>query len=255
MKNNLYSDILKEYSFLDDFEKQNYSAGRQNINNNTNNTNTNMDNKQMINDKYLNNYKEQDEPISYENSQKSKIESAREKYAQTKLGAFATNTVDYNRVNDIEYLKENLSIKNKSDLSNVAKLESDDLDTLNESLEVVKKNEYRFYAFLNKEFNVLNKKLIRCSMVCYNNHTLFSVKDAKSCTDVCRDNINEAKNYANQLIEESSGKLLECIEKKKKFEEIQTEDRVVSFLKCYEDLIDDFGIMENKIKQEFANFI
>jgi len=38
-----------------------------------------------------------------------------------------------------------------------------------ENFEKVKKNEVRFFAFLNKEFNILNKKSVKCCSICYSN--------------------------------------------------------------------------------------
>lgn len=46
-------------------------------------------------------------------------------------------------------------------------VESVDEDSLNLLKENLKKSEVRLSAFLNKEFNVLNKKMINCCVFCY----------------------------------------------------------------------------------------
>ncbi len=51
--------------------------------------------------------------------------------------------------------------------------------------ERMKDRQVRFYAFLNKEFNVMNFKSARCSMHCFNS-TERNLGEINNCLGVCR---------------------------------------------------------------------
>lgn len=53
----------------------------------------------------------------------------------------------------------------------------------------MKDREVKFYAFLNKEFNVLNYKSARCSKHCFDDPSTTSISDANACLKVCRQGI------------------------------------------------------------------
>ena len=48
-------------------------------------------------------------------------------------------------------------------------IEEVDYNNLDKLKVILKKAEAKYYAFLNKEFNSLNKKLINCNIYCYDN--------------------------------------------------------------------------------------
>jgi hypothetical protein len=55
-----------------------------------------------------------------------------------------------------------------------------------------------FYAFLNKEFNIMNFKSARCSMHCFDDPSI-SLGEANSCLKVCREGINSCKDFAYKI--------------------------------------------------------
>ena len=60
--------------------------------------------------------------------------------------------------------------------SNMDLVESVDEDAFNYLKENIKKSELRLSAFLNKEFNILNKKMINCCIFCYSDEKVNSIK-------------------------------------------------------------------------------
>ena len=56
----------------------------------------------------------------------------------------------------------------------------------------------KFYAFLNKEFNIMNFKSARCSMHCFNS-TEKSMKEVNNCLQVCRSGIQGCREFAYNL--------------------------------------------------------
>jgi hypothetical protein len=51
----------------------------------------------------------------------------------------------------------------------------------------LKERQIRFYAFLNKEFNIMNYKSARCSMHCFQEDR--PLKQVNSCLSLCREGI------------------------------------------------------------------
>jgi len=253
MKKETYENITKDYGFLEDYEQE-YAHMKKfpqktKINNNPIQT-QNIENK-----KYLNNYKIEPEEIKQEDTQLSEIESAKQKYQQTRYGKFASKELDTSKLEDPEYLYENLEIKKNID-SQYDMNEIQDREAFQDAVNAIKKFEFRFYAFLNKEFNILNKKMIRCSMICYDDPNLFTVNEAKICAEKCHHNIKTAAKFAENLQEKNKTKLMECIENARQFkEENLSDDKVTNFFKCYDNLIEDFTTMEKEIKREFSYYI
>ena len=62
----------------------------------------------------------------------------------------------------------------------------------------LKERQIKFYAFLNKEFNVMNFKSARCSMHCFDS-TDREVRQVNDCLKLCREGISGCKTYAYNL--------------------------------------------------------
>jgi hypothetical protein len=255
MKKEIYDNITKEYSFLEDYEQEYANMKKmQKIPQKAQQANI-APTPNIQNKKYLNNYQTQQEEIKQEDSQLSEIESAKQKYQQTRYGKFASKELDVSKLEDKDYLYENLEIKKSID-SQTEVNEIQDKEAFEDAVKAIKKFEFRFYAFLNKEFNILNKKMIRCSMICYDDPKLFTVNEAKICAENCHQNIRNAAKFAENLQEKNKTKLMECIEKAREFkEENLSEDKVTNFFKCYDNLIEDFSTMEKEMKREFSYYI
>jgi hypothetical protein len=248
MNRNVFSEIAKEYSFLDDYEteireKRMKPQNKTNLIENSKGVNLNE------NKKYFNNYSEFEAP-----SEEFDEEEEKKKYYGTRYGSFVYNSLDPSKMNDLDYVYKNLEV-DKNVESNVEMLEKSDKTMLQDVTETIKKREIKFFAFLNKEFNVLNKKMINCSIICYSNPKMFTVNEAKLCAESCHKNIKEAGKFAEQLQEVKKEKLVNCLDKAKDYELNKADDKVASFFKCYEELLMDFDIMEKEIKSEFNNYI
>ena len=61
--------------------------------------------------------------------------------------------------------------------------------------ERVFERQFTFYAFLNKEFNVMNYKSARCSMHCFDT-TEKPLKEVNHCLQICRQGIQECRQFA-----------------------------------------------------------
>lgn len=62
----------------------------------------------------------------------------------------------------------------------------------------MRERQIRFYAFLNKEFNVMNFKSARCSMHCFDS-TDRNMLDVKECLSICRQGISGCSDFAFKL--------------------------------------------------------
>lgn len=62
----------------------------------------------------------------------------------------------------------------------------------------MKERQIKFYAFLNKEFNVMNFKSARCSMHCFDS-TDRGINDVNDCLKLCREGISGCKDFAFKL--------------------------------------------------------
>ena len=60
----------------------------------------------------------------------------------------------------------------------------------------VRSNE--FYAFLNKQFNIMNFKSARCSMHCFDSQAK-TLPQVGTCLTTCRTGITECRDYAHNL--------------------------------------------------------
>ena len=78
----------------------------------------------------------------------------------------------------------------------------------------MRERQVTFYAFLNKEFNVMNFKSARCSMHCFDDDTK-PLPEVNNCLKVCRSGIQGCREYAFNLQKQAEIDLDECHEKAK----------------------------------------
>ena len=64
----------------------------------------------------------------------------------------------------------------------------------------VRSNE--FYAFLNKQFNIMNFKASRCSMHCFDSQAK-PLSQVGGCLQTCRQGIKDCRDFAHNLQKES----------------------------------------------------
>ncbi len=109
-----------------------------------------------------------------------------------------------------------------------------------------------FYAFLNKQFNIMNFKAARCSMHCFDT-TEKPLREVNSCLQVCRQGIKDCQGFANARQQEAQTELEKCQAEAK--DQKNLTDPVIHWASCYEKLISKFDVMETAIEEEFDNYI
>ena len=118
----------------------------------------------------------------------------------------------------------------------------------------LKDRQIKFYAFLNKEFNIMNYKTARCSMHCFDS-TDRSMTEVNSCLLLCREGISGCKDFAFRLQTQAEKDLEKCQNEAQTLKKKNLTDPIIHWMSCYEKLINRFDQMENEIKDEFSNFI
>lgn len=83
----------------------------------------------------------------------------------------STTDEDFLNLNDETYKKFNVMKDAQNIDSEIERIDKDNFLALKQKVE---DKEVHFYAFLNKEFNILNRKFLNCSMKCYDNPEVFS---------------------------------------------------------------------------------
>ncbi|CAI2376199.1 unnamed protein product [Moneuplotes crassus] len=116
----------------------------------------------------------------------------------------------------------------------------------------LKDRQIKFYAFLNKEFNILNYKSARCSYYCFEDMSS-SVMEASQCVHLCREGIIECKDYAENLQKQADQEIKDCQEKAMDIKKLS--DPMMHWISCYEKLIGKFDDMEKELMSEFSNII
>lgn len=109
-----------------------------------------------------------------------------------------------------------------------------------------------FYAFLNKEFNILNFKSARCSMHCFDSDER-PLGQAHECLKLCREGITGCREYALRLQKQAETDVEVCQKEAKNLKNMT--DPVIHWVSCYEKLILRFDTMEQDITHEFSHFI
>ena len=92
--------------------------------------------------------------------------------------------------------------------------EKNPIEDMNEKIfdylyERMKERQIKFYAFLNKEFNIMNYKSARCSMHCFD-LTDKNLKEVNQCLTVCRQGISGCRDYAFNLQKGAEDELENC---------------------------------------------
>ena len=110
----------------------------------------------------------------------------------------------------------------------------------------------QFYAFLNKQFNIMNFKSARCSMHCFDsaNKPLSAVQ---VCLQTCRSGITDCRDFAHNLQKDAQNKLSQCITEAA--DQKNLTDPIVHFMSCYEQTMKRYDSIEEQIEEEFSNFV
>ena len=116
----------------------------------------------------------------------------------------------------------------------------------------MKERQLHFYAFLNKEFNIINYKSARCSMHCFDRDDK-PLHEVNKCLKICRQGIEGCKDYAFNQQKQAEDELDVCHQQAK--DQKNLSDPVIHWISCYEKLILKFDNIEKDIKDEFSNFI
>lgn len=92
------------------------------------------------------------------------IEEQKKKYAQTARGKFGTKPINHNMT--LEEAYDALEVKRDAESVNDM-IEDTDKKNFEKIKQNIKNREIKYFAFLNKEYNILNKKLVNCCVFCY----------------------------------------------------------------------------------------
>jgi hypothetical protein len=94
------------------------------------------------------------------------IQKTKDNYIKTSHGNYITTPIKNEMTLDeaYAYLEVNKDAQNNDDYSKQV-----DLSNLEHIKQRIKKAEAKYFAFLNKEFNVLNRKMLKCCVYCYDN--------------------------------------------------------------------------------------
>lgn len=81
--------------------------------------------------------------------------------------------------------------------------DKNEVDNMNEQMfeylyQRMKDRQIKFYAFLNKEFNIMNFKSARCSYHCFDS-TDRSVSQVNDCLKLCREGLNNCRDFAHNI--------------------------------------------------------
>ena len=109
-----------------------------------------------------------------------------------------------------------------------------------------------FYAFLNKQFNIMNYKSARCSMHCFES-TALPLGSVGQCLQTCREGITECRDFAHNRQKESAEKLAQCI--KDASDQTNLTDPIVHFMSCYEQAAVRYDSISDLIEEEFDNYV
>lgn len=140
--------------------------------------------------------------------------------------------------------------KSQEELRDFFKLSKDNsknaVDHMNEQVfdylyERMKDRQIRFYAFLNKEFNIMNYKSARCSMHCFDSEER-PIAQVNDCLKLCREGITGCRDFALRLQKSAETEVELCQKEAKNLKNMT--DPVIHWISCYEKLILKFDTME-----------
>ena len=158
---------------------------------------------------------------------------------------------------EIDFDPESKSQEELQDFFRLSKEGKNAVDHMNEQVFEylygrLKDRQIRFYAFLNKEFNIMNYKSARCSMHCFDSIER-PVAQVNQCLKLCREGISGCRDYALKLQKSAENEVEACQKEAKNLKNMT--DPVIHWISCYEKLILRFDGMEQEITHEFSNFI
>lgn len=116
----------------------------------------------------------------------------------------------------------------------------------------LKFRQVNFFAFLNKEFNIMNYKSARCSMHCFDDSQR-KLTEVNSCLNLCRSGIKDCHDFAHNLQKQAEEELKVCTEQAQ--DQKNLTDPIIHWLSCYEKLVLKFDRIEEEITNEFSNFV
>jgi hypothetical protein len=127
---------------------------------------------------FLNPFETKEEKNNSKNNQNLKPEEQhmnkrRETFESTKYAKYIDQAED-NKIDSLDKAYELFDIKKDID-SNNDLLESIDNQAMENLKESLRGSEIRLSAFLNKEFNTLNMKMIKCCIFCYERVNVFLI--------------------------------------------------------------------------------
>lgn len=147
---------------------------------------------------------------------------------------------------DLKLLEEEISPD-----SNSYELSSSDKADLLDLKERFSLEEAKFHAFLNIEFNILNRKLMSCSKYCYSN-TEKTYQQAYTCINNCKKTIKSAKKFTEEVEQSLISQHATCLEEIKL---PSIEDQNKRFISCYDKLIVNMEEAKKNLKSEFQFYV
>jgi len=120
---------------------------------------------------------------------KDKVPETKEEWKAEEYEAYKTLTKDM----EVSFKDGDLESHEKvREFFNISK-DKQAVDDMNEKVfdmlyQRMQNRQINFYAFLNKEFNIMNYKSARCSMHCFDNEDT-PIVDVNSCLKICRSGI------------------------------------------------------------------
>jgi hypothetical protein len=118
--------------------------------------------------------------------------------------------------------------------------------------ERIQKRQLTFYAFLNKEFNIMNYKANRCSLHCFDNLKT-SILSVNQCLGVCGSGIKKCEDFVFNIQRSTEEELERCTTQASEVD--RSKDPTIRWISCYEQLFKRYDDMEKEIKEEFNHFI
>ena len=99
-----------------------------------------------------------------------------------------------------------------------------------------------FYAFLNKQFNIMNFKAARCSTHCFDSQQK-SINQVGGCLQTCRSGVKDCRDFAHNLQKDSSQALSKCVTEAA--DQKNLTDPIVHFISCYEQALERYAQLEH----------
>lgn len=162
--------------------------------------------------------------------------------------------VNYENTPKGAFFKDKLKAETFEEALKEIDIEQTKIDNLNfkiiENLkERVFNEEASLIAYLNIEFNILNKKSLSCCKNCFTNYDI-TINQAKLCVNNCKVGIKDVYDFVDNEFKTLKGNLVTCLSDTKIIKEKQEK-----FSGCYEKLITEMKEMRNTLREEFSYYI